>query len=331
MPKSTNQKLKSLYLMKILLEKTDDEHRMTMQEILAALEAYGITAERKSIYADIEELRLYGLDVVKEKQGNTYGYYVASRQFELAELKLLVDSVQSAKFITAKKSHELIKKIEGLCSHYEANQLQRQVYMTERIKAINENIYYNVDKLQDAIAQNSKITFQYFQWNVKKEMVLKRDGARYRVSPWALSWDDENYYLIAFDEQAGIVKHFRVDKMLHIELTGEMREGEEALPGFDIAVYARKMFGMFAGEERTVKLRCENKFAGVMIDRFGKEVMMRPEDETHFVIHVNVAVSRQFLSWVMSLGEGVRIISPEEVVVQVQEEIRRLAQQYECE
>ena len=242
-----------------------------------------------------------------------------------------MDSVQSAKFITAKKSNELIKKIEGLASQYEASQLHRQVYVTERVKTINEGIYYNVDQIHQAIAANVQITFQYFNWNVDKEQVLRKDGALYQVSPWALSWDDDNYYLVAFDSQEDKIKHFRVDKMLHIELTKEKREGSKRFEQFDIGAYSRKLFGMFDGEEETVQIECENYLAGVMIDRFGKEVMMRKKDEDHFVVSVRVAVSRQFLSWVMSLGEGAKIVGPEKVVGQVKEEIQRLMRQYGSE
>ena len=329
MAKGNNQKLKIVYLMKILLERTDEMHSITMPEIIAALESYGISAERKSIYSDIENLRLFGMDIIGEQRDRTFYYHVGNRQFELAELKLLVDSVQSAKFITVKKSNELIRKIEGFASKYEASQLQRQVFVSERIKTMNESIYYNVDKIHTAIGANSKITFQYFQWDVHKNMVLRKNGALYEVSPWALSWDNENYYLIAFDSSEDKIKHFRVDKMLHIDIKNEKREGRERFKAFDMAVYAKKTFGMFGGEEQTVKLRCENSFAGVMIDRFGKDVCMIPADDSHFTARVNVAVSRQFLGWVFALGEGVQIVEPEPVVQQMHEEAERLARQYQ--
>lgn len=328
MAKGNNQKLKIIYLMKILLEKTDEEHSITMPEIIAALESYGISAERKSIYSDIENLRGFGMDIIGEQRDRTFYYHVGNRQFELAELKLLVDSVQSAKFITVKKSNELIKKIEGFASKYEASQLQRQVYVSGRIKTMNESIYYNVDKIHTAIGANSKITFQYFQWDVNKKMVLRKNGALYEVSPWALSWDDENYYLIAFDSKEDKIKHFRVDKMLHIELKNERREGKGRFQKFDMAVYAKKTFGMFGGEEQTVKLLCDNTFAGVMIDRFGKDIFMVPVDDSHFTVSVNVAVSRQFLAWVFALGEGVKIVEPQSVVEQMKEEVERLIRQY---
>jgi predicted DNA-binding transcriptional regulator YafY len=328
MAKGNNQKLKLIYLMKILLEKTDETHSITMQEILDSLKSYGISAERKSIYSDMENLRLYGMDIIGEQQDRTYYYHVGNRQFELVELKLLVDSVQSAKFITASKSNELIKKIEGLASKYEASQLQRQVYVSERIKTMNESIYYNVDVIHTAIGENAKITFQYFQWDIHKKMVLRRDGGLYEVSPWALSWDDENYYLIAFDSRADKIKHFRVDKMLHIQIKDEKREGKEQFKKFDMALYAKKTFGMFGGEEQTVKLLCDNSLAGVMIDRFGKNVIIHPVDAQHFTVNIKVAVSRQFLGWVFALGEGVKIIEPENVIQQMREEVKRLKRQY---
>ena len=328
MSKSSNQKLKLVYLMKILLEQTDETHSITMPEIIETLASYGVSAERKSLYNDIENLRLYGLDVIGMQEGRTYHYHIGNRQFELAELKLLVDSVQAAKFITAKKSNELIKKIEGLASQYEASQLQRQVYVAGRVKTMNESIYYNIDRIHTAIAEDSKIAFQYFQWNVDKEMELRHDGAWYEVSPWSLSWADENYYLIAYDSAEDMIKHFRVDKMLHIKSTGVRREGKQAFKSFDMASYTRKMFGMYGGKEEWVRMECDNSFAGVMIDRFGKDVSMIRLDDKKFVINVEVAVSRQFLAWVIGLGEGVSIVEPESVVEMMKEEIDRLVGQY---
>ena len=321
-------KLKILYLMKILLEKTDETHSITMSDILLSLEAYGISAERKSIYDDIETLRLYGMDIIGEKLDRTFYYHVGKRQFELAELKLLVDSIQSAKFITAKKSRQLIKKIEELASKYEASELQRQVFVTERVKTVNESIYYNVDAIHEAINANAQITFQYYQWNVNKEMVLKKGGALYEVSPWALTWDDENYYMIAYDSIAGKIKHFRVDKMLHITVGEKKREGKKLFEQFDMAVYAKKTFGMFGGVEQTVKLECINEIVGVIIDRFGKDITLIQTDEKHFMVKVDVAVSRQFMAWVIALGDAVKIVGPENVVEQMREEAKRLAKQY---
>lgn len=328
MAKSSNQKLKLMYLMKIMLEKTDETHSITMPEIIEALAAYGVSAERKSLYSDIEALRQYGMDIIGTQEDRTYYYHVGNRQFELAELKLLVDSVQSAKFITAKKSEDLIKKIEGFASKYEASQLHRQVFVAGRVKTMNESIYYNVDRIHTAIAENSQITFQYFRWNVDKEMELRHDGALYKVSPWALTWDDENYYLVAYDSTKGMIKHYRVDKMLHIKSTGEKREGRLVFHSFDTGAYAKKMFGMFAGQEETVRIECKNELAGVMIDRFGKDVPIIRKDDEHFTVNVKVAVSKQFLAWVIALGDGVKIMEPASVVEQMKQEIARLAEQY---
>lgn len=328
MAKSSNQKLKLVYLMKILLEKTDETHSITMSEIIDALQAYGIGAERKSLYDDLETLRVYGMDIIGTQADRKYYYHVGNRQFELAELKLLVDSVQSAKFITEGKSNELIKKIEGLASQYEASQLHRQVFVNGRVKTMNESIYYNVDRIHTAIAENSRIRFRYFQWNVDKEMELRHNGAVYEVSPWALSWDDENYYLIAYDGIRGIIKHFRVDKMLNIESSGEQREGKQMFKSFNMAAYARKTFGMYGGVEEWVRIKCDNSLAGVMIDRFGKDISMTRLNEKQFVATVDVAVSRQFMAWVIGLGDGAEIIGPESVVDEMREEIKRLAGQY---
>ncbi|MBQ9886088.1 MAG: WYL domain-containing protein [Lachnospiraceae bacterium] len=328
MSKDSSQKLKILYLMKILYEQTDDNHSITMPQIISALGAYGVNAERKSIYNDIERLREYGLDIIGEKHGSTYRYHVGARRFELAEVKLLVDLVQAAKFITTKKSNELIKKLEELTSRHEATKLNRQVYVAERVKTANEKIYYNVDVIHTAIGANCQIEFYYFQWNENKEMVLRKNGAVYKVSPWALSWADENYYLIAYDSEAGKIKHYRVDKMLEVKVVDEAREGRDRFNEADMARYATSVFGMYGGEERNVRLECDNSLAGVMIDRFGTDVFMHPMDENHFSVSVNVVPSGQFFGWIFALGEGVRIAAPEDVVENAREVIKRLAGQY---
>ena len=322
MPKRTNQKFKLYRLAQIMLEYTDEKHYITMQEIMAALKEYEITADRKSIYADLRDLEILGIEVEGEPIGNRYHYHVVNRPFELPELKLLVDAIQSSKFITEKKSNALIKKLEKLVSKYEAQKLQRQVFVSGRIKAINESIYYTVDAIHNSISENKKICFQYYQWNVKKEMELRHNGAWYHISPWGLSWDDENYYLIGYDSDAGKIKHYRVDKMLHIKMSEEIREGKEHFEKWDMADYAKKNFRMFGGKEQTIKLLVANNLAGVIIDRFGKNVMMIPANESHFIVNVNVHVSRQFLGWVFSLGEQVKIISPENVVDEMKKEIR---------
>ena len=328
MPKGTNQKFKLYRLAQIMQENTDDSHYMTMPEIMVELKKYGITAERKSIYSDLKDLEQMGIEVQGEKTGKYYQYHVVNRPFELAELKLLVDAIQSSKFITEKKSYALIKKLETLASKYDAQKLQRQVYVSGRIKTMNESIYYTVDAIHNAISENKKIKFQYFQWNAKKEMELRHNGAWYHISPWGLSWDDENYYLVGYDTDAGMIKHYRVDKMLHIKISDESREGKEHFKKLDMADYAKKSFGMFGGKEQTVKLSVHNKLAGVIIDRFGKDVMMIPADEEHFNVNVDVRVSRQFLGWVFSLGSDIQIVGPDDVVEQMRKEIARSVEQY---
>ena len=329
MPKVTNQKFKLYRLAQIMLEKTDEEHFITMPEILAALGEYDITADRKSIYTDLKDLEKLGIEVEGEPVGNRYHYHVINRPFELPELKLLVDAIQSSKFITERKTTALIRKLEKLVSKYEAMKLQRQVYVSGRIKTMNESIYYTVDAIHNAISENKKIQFQYFQWNVKKEMELRHNGAYYHISPWGLSWDNENYYLVGYDSDADKIKHYRVDKMLHIQMSDEKREGKEHFQKMNMAEYARKSFGMFGGKEQQVKLLVENSLAGVIIDRFGKDVMFIPADEKHFTVNVDVRVSRQFLGWIISLGEGVKIVAPDEVVAQMKKEIERLVRQYQ--
>lgn len=329
MPKGTNQKFKIYRLAQIMLEKTDDEHYITMPEIMDSLKEYEITADRKSIYNDLRDLEKFGIEVEGEPVGNRYHYHVINRPFELPELKLLVDAIQSSKFITEKKTNALIKKLEKLVSKYDAMKLQRQVYVSGRIKTMNESIYYTVDAIHNAISENRKIRFQYYQWNVKKEMELRHQGAYYCISPWGLSWDDENYYLVGYDSQAEMIKHYRVDKMLRIEMTEEMRDGKENFKKLDMADYAKKSFGMFGGKEQEVKLLVKNELAGVIIDRFGKDIMMIPSDKTHFTVKIRVHVSPQFLGWIISLGAGIKIISPDDVVKQMQQEIQRLIEQYE--
>lgn len=308
-----NQKIKILYLMRILLESSDDLHGLTLDEITDQLSAYGVDAERKTLYDDLEVLRTFGMDIEKRKEGKTVRYYVLSRSFELPELKLLVDAVQSSKFITHKKSLELIRKLEQYASTYQAQQLNRQVYVANRIKTMNESIYYAVDEIHEAISANRKISFQYFHWNEKKEKVLSHDGKIYSASPFALTWDDENYYMIAYDSEAKIVKHFRVDKMLNLRVLAESRDGIEIFENFDMALYSQKTFGMYGGEEENVTIRCKNVLAGVIIDRFGKDTLFTNVTDNFFEFHVKVAVSPTFLSWLMTFGSDMRIISPESV------------------
>lgn len=312
MPKSPNQKLKLLYLMKILQEKTDENHLMSVQQMINELAFYHISAERKSIYDDIEALRLYGVDIVNVKSKTT-GYYVANRIFQLPELKLLVDLVQVSKFITHKKSEELIKKLESFASQYDAQKLQRQVYVANRIKTMNETIYYNVDAIHLGINENKKIEFRYFEYNADKKRVCKNKNKSYRISPFALACDDENYYMLGFDSEQGIIKHYRVDKMERINVIDEKRDGIESFNKIDMATYSKKTFSMFGGQEAKVTLQFANSLMGVVVDRFGKDVSTRKEGTEHFIAHVTVTLSPQFYGWLAGLGGGVKILSPKSV------------------
>lgn len=329
MARSSNQKMKLLYLLKILTEQSDEEHCLSAQALIEALAAYDVKAERKSIYDDIAQLIDFGYDIVLVKAKNGGGYYLAGREFELAELKLLVETVQASRFLTIKKSRELIAKIEKLASKSEAGQLQRQVYVANRIKTANESIYYIVDDIHRAIQNNEQISFQYLEWNLAKELVPRKDGKIYRVSPWALTCKDENYYLIAHDGESDTIKHFRVDKMGHIQvLTGITRGGAELFERFDIAAYANKTFGMFGGREEIVTLEFENRFIGVVLDRFGKEVSVRKRDEEHFSVRVQVALSGQFYGWMTGLGAGAKIAAPGDVVEEYGKYLRQVEEQY---
>ena len=327
MAKSSNQKLKILYIMKMLLEKTDEENTMTINDMIAELERYGITAERKSIYDDIEALRHYGIDIATRKTKTT-DYFVASRVFELPELKLLVDAVQCSKFVTYKKSNELIKKIESLASSRQAALLHRQVYVTNRVKAINENIYYNVDRLHVAIAENKQVSFKYFDYDIKKEKRYRKNGELYFVSPYALSWDDENYYLITFSEKYNDFTHYRVDRMTNIEIVDQPRVMLPDNEHFNIADYSKKVFNMFGGEEETVKLKFDNSLVNAVIDRFGKDVMLDKVDENSFSVRINVAISSTFFAWLTQSGNKVKVLSPESVIEKYQNSIQEILEQY---
>ena len=316
------QKKKMLCLMRILLEQTDEQHSLTAKELCTELEKYGISAERKSIYSDIDTLRDVGMDILQSK-GTSAGYYVGARMFSMPELKLLVDAVQSSKFITRKKSDELIRKLEQLASRSEARELQRQVFIHNRVKTENETIYYNVDRIHSAINANVQIQFQYAEWTAEKKLKLKKNGAFYIVSPWALTWDDENYYLIAYDETADLIKHYRVDKMKSMDLLTERRLGRERFEDFDLAAFAKKTFGMYGGEDCDVTLRCHNSLAGVVLDRFGHDVMMIPDGAEYFRVTVRVSVSRQFFGWLTGIGENMQLVQPAET----REEYRQYLEQ----
>ena len=320
MSKGSNQKLKLSYLTKIMLAKTDDEHALTMPQIIEELEKYDVTAERKSIYSDFADMTdKLGIEIIKEQIGRETYYHVGAREFELAEVKLLIDAIQSSKFITQTKSRELITKIKCFVSEHQAKQLQRQVYINDRVKTMNESVYYNVDFIHTAINQNKKIRFKYFKWDISKKLVPRHNGAWFVASPWALTWDDENYYMVAFDGLDQKIKHYRVDKMMRISIEDEKRDGKEEFKNFDMAEYSKATFGMYQGQKTKVKILFSNYMCGVFIDRFGKDISFRPIDEEHSELHVDVNVSPQFYGWIFSLGKDVRVVGPDEVVEQMRE------------
>ncbi len=321
MAKSANQKLKLLYICDMIKD-TDENFTLSVNDIIARLSELDITAERKSIYDDIECLKRFGLDIERNKNG----YYLASRDFETPELKLLVDAVQCSKFITQKKSLSLIKKLESLSSKSAAQSLQRQVYVFNRVKTMNESIYYNVDKIHTAIENNVKIKFKYFDYTSEKKK--KYRDKSYEVSPYALSWEDENYYLVAYDTDSAKIKHYRVDKMENITLTEHKREGREEFKNFDLAEYSHGIFGMYGGEKQNVKIRFDNSLAGVVIDRFGKDIMMIPDGDSHFTINLNVAVSPQFFAWIFGFGNLAKVISPQSVVKEIINKIKEINESY---
>ena len=328
MPRSSFQKLKIIYIMEYLLKNSDEDHAVTTNQIIAYLKSHDITAERKTVYSDIDALRDFGLDIIQVSEGNNHGYYVASRDFELPELKLLVDSVQSSKFITHKKTLSLIKKIEKLASIHSAQLLIRQVFVKNRIKTMNESIYYNVDEIHNGISSNRKIRFLYFEYNVAKERVYRHGGAYYVVSPFAMTWDDENYYMVAYDAAAEQIKHYRVDKMADITMTDQPQAGAEAFAALDMGVYAKKVFGMFSGQERPVKLRVANHLVGAMLDRFGKEISIVPDGNDHFTLLVNVIISPQFFGWVCAFGSDIEILEPASVQEQFLTHLDGIRAQY---
>jgi len=327
MAKGNNQKLKLYILNNIMLELTDDEHGLTMPMIEKELERRGVTAERKSLYRDLDALEELGTEIDYYQDGPRRYYFVSGRIFELPELKLLVDAILSSQFVTVRKSNELIKKLEKFISVHQAGQLKRQVYMSERIKTMNESIYYTVDIIHAAISDNKKIRFHYFAWNVKKEQVLRRDGEFYEVSPWALVWNNDSYYLVAYDSDEGKIKHFRADKMKDISLLDGKREGKSAFDEQKEALSTKRFFQMYGGEEKPVRVSFDNELIGVVIDRFGRDVTI-VEGKDNFTAKFDVVVSPQFLGWIMAFGNKAKILGPKSVVDEMKKLIEEIQEGY---
>lgn len=319
---------KLLYILEFLQQKSDDEHGVTIADIQRMLDNYGITADRKTLYDDIEVLRDFGLDIAANKGGGTCTYHLLSRDLEKNELKILVDAVQVAKFIPEKKTKDLIRKLEKLTSEYEARELQRQVLISGRVKTeATDNVFLTVDRLHTAINNNVQVSFNYFNWNVKGEKVFRHSGKTYVVSPWALVWEDENYYLVAFHE--GILKHFRVDKMTTVNVLTAPREGEKEFDASDFKHLSRSMFRMFHGEKMNVTLDCANDAAGIIIDQFGRDHIFTPAGPDRFHINVTVYFSHQFIAWLLALGDKVKLTSPQVAVEKIREFIENCGKLYQ--
>jgi len=311
MPKSDNQKLKIFYILDYLQRNSHQEHPVRAAELLSMLERqHNIVCDRKTVYSDIAALQDYGVDIVSIP-GKNGGYYIASRNFELPELKLLIDAVQSSRFLTEKKSRELIEKLCNQCSVYDARLMRRDVLVSGRVKSMNETIYYNVDAIQDAIAENKQITFRYFDYGLDGRRKYREKD--YRASPYGLCQDNENCYLLAHSQRHGVTS-YRVDRMQDIKLLPESRTPCPELSGKALIEHANRLFQMYSGETTAVKLRFHRSLVNVVIDRFGRDTMLIPDGEDHFVFTVNVAVSPMFLSWVIGFGSKAKILHPRSVM-----------------
>lgn len=320
MARSENQKLKLLYLIDILRENTDEAHTLSMPEIIEKLGECGVKAERKSLYDDIAILSEYGICIEKTSD---HRYYLSERLYELAELKTLVDIIQSSQFLTAKKSRELTKKLYRETSRFGAAELDRQVH-TSFAKVKSEKIFYTVDAIHAAVRDDRQIEFSYFRYNEDKKLVERRAGYRYRVSPLALVFDNENYYLVAYNETECEIRHYRVDRMQKTEVLDAARSGADVYGEFDISKYESKTFGMFGGNETLVTLNCKNEAAGAIVDRFGDEPTFIKHTDGTFDVTVRVFVSEQFFGWVTGIGKLVKIKSPDSVAERYKEYLREL-------
>ena len=311
MPKSDNQKLKILYIYDYLLQYSHEKHPIRAAELIDMLQRqHNILCERKTVYSDIAALQDYGVDIVSVP-GKSGGYYIGSRNFELPELKLLIDAVQSSRFLTEKKSRELIEKLCRECSVHDARLMRRDVLVSGRVKSMNETIYYNVDAIQEAIGQNRTIVFRYFDWGIDGKRRYRDKG--YEASPYGLCQDNENCYLLAHSPRHGVTS-YRVDRMSDIQLTDTPRTPCPELTGKALTEHANRLFQMYSGQQAEVKLRFHRSLVNVVIDRFGKETMLIPDGEDHFVFTVHVAVSPMFLSWVIGFGSKAKVLHPQSVV-----------------
>ena len=310
MPKSDNQKLKIFYILDYLEAYSNEKNPVRASDLITMLDRqWGIRCDRKTVYSDIAALQQYGVDIVSIP-GKNGGYYIASRNFELPELKLLIDAVQSSRYLTEKKSRELIEKLCSQCNEQDAKLMRRTVLVSGRVKSMNETIYYNVDAIQEAIAQNKQISFRYFDWDFGGKR--KYRDKEYLASPYGLCQDHENCYLLAFSSRYGITS-YRVDRMTDIQLTEENRIPCPELTGKALHDHANRLFQMYSGDALDVKMRFHRSLLNVVIDRFGKDTMLIPDGEDYFNFTVKVAISPMFLSWVIGFGAKAKILYPKSV------------------
>ncbi|MDL2253373.1 WYL domain-containing protein [Ruminococcaceae bacterium OttesenSCG-928-I18] len=325
MPSSPNQRMKLLYLMKILQEQTDENHALSIAELIAALAEYDVKAERKSLYSDMDLLRQFGLNIEVRKT-KSVGYYVDSRQFELPELKLLVDAVQSSRFITTRKSNELIKKLSSMASVHQARELKRQVVMAERPKPLNESIYYNIDAIHEAINGRRKIDFRYFDYDANKNRVYRKNGDEYHQTPVVLCWNDDKYYLICYSSKYDGFTHYRVDRMSHVTVCEEAADKYDKKQ-FNIAEHTKRVFGMYSGELVTAKLCFDNSLVNTVLDKFGSDLPLQKNGDC-FEVTVYVADSPVFLSWVFQFGDKAEILAPDSLRQAMMCHIERCKEKY---
>lgn len=330
MPKEAKQKIKLLYLLEVLLEKTDENNCLSAQDLIDYLASKDVYVERKTIFSDIATLKDFGIDICVSKSKDRSGYYVLSRDFELVELKIITEAILSSRYISAKKSKELIHKLETLVGPSERKELEREVFVSGRVKTDNESIYYNVDILHNAILNNHEITFNYYDWNVNKELVARHNGKLYRISPWALTVKDENYYLIAYDDNNSEIRHYRVDKMKNIkEVKKSSRLGKEAFESFDVGEYTTSNFGMYRGDKDIVTLVCKEDKIGIIFDRFGRDIDVRKLKDNSISCRVPVLVSSQFFGWLSGIGNDIKISMPKDVKEKYLEYLKNIIALYD--
>jgi predicted DNA-binding transcriptional regulator YafY len=323
---NTQSKLKLLKIMDLLLRESDDDHRLSVQDIIDHLSAQGIRSERKSIYTYMDLLEAHGLDIIVDREHQNY-YHVGHRTFQLAELKLLVDAVMFSKFITQEKSLELVEKLKTLTSVHEATKLNRTELLTHRLKSKNNSVYLNIDAIHEAILDKRKLRFKYFDYDLNKTMVYRREGEFYTVIPVFLCWDDEKYYCVTYHEQHQDYVVYRVDKMREVHMT-QQRHTVDRKPD-DLDRYLASIFNMFAGEEKVVELEFHNDLLNVVIDRFGLDVELKPRGPHHFRLSQEVLVSPTFFSWLFQFEQKAQLMGPPEVRAQYVDMVRAHLDAYE--